>query len=96
MILTMSLAKDINEKLDEIIAIKNEMNKMIANINEDSQITNIKTGQKASLDDANNVVQDMLGRIYHELNKITNNGKNIKGIFNNTYYVNDLLQDKTK
>ena len=29
-----------------------------------------------------------------ELNKITNEGTQIKGIFDNVYYVNDVFEDK--
>lgn len=90
----MSLAKEINSKLDEILAIKAEMSRMTANIDADSQITNVKTGKKVDISEANKVVDDMLGRLYTELNKITNNGKSAKGLFDNVYYVNDVIQDK--
>lgn len=29
-----------------------------------------------------------------ELNKITGNGRNVREIFNNIYYINDFMQDK--
>ena len=29
-----------------------------------------------------------------EINKITNEGRQIKGIFNNPYYINDVFEDK--
>lgn len=90
----MSLAKEINSKLDEILAIKAEMSRMTANINADAQITNVKTGKKVDVAEANKVVDDMLGRLYTELNKITNNGKRAKGLFDNIYYVNDVIQDQ--
>ena len=32
--------------------------------------------------------------IKNELNKITNNGKNCRDLFTNTYYVNNLMLDK--
>jgi hypothetical protein len=32
--------------------------------------------------------------IQKELNKVTNNGKSITGMFNNEYYVNDMMQDR--
>jgi len=90
----MSLAKEINTKLDEILSIKSEMNRMLENINADAQITNIKTGQKVDVEEANKVVDDMLSRIFTELNKITNNGKRAKGLFDNIHYVNDVIQDQ--
>ena len=36
----------------------------------------------------------MIDRIKFELNEITNNGKNIKNIFTNNYYINDMMQDR--
>lgn len=90
----MSYAKEINHKLDEILSIKSEMNRMTENINADDQITNIKTGKKVDVSEANKVVENMLDRIYAELNKMTNNGKNIKGTFDCQYYINDTMQDR--
>jgi len=29
-----------------------------------------------------------------ELNKITGNGQNVREVFNNPYYINDMMQDK--
>ena len=29
-----------------------------------------------------------------ELNKITGNGQNVREVFNNPYYVNDMMQDR--
>ena len=29
-----------------------------------------------------------------ELNKITGNGQNVRQVFNNPYYINDMMQDK--
>jgi len=29
-----------------------------------------------------------------ELNKITGNGQNVREVFNNIYYVNDMMQDR--
>jgi hypothetical protein len=36
----------------------------------------------------------MIDQIKNDLNKITNNGKNVTGLYNNEYYVNDMIQDK--
>ena len=35
-----------------------------------------------------------LAKWVEELNNITNNGENVKNIFTNKFYVNDLMQDK--
>lgn len=90
----MSLAKEVNSKLDEILAIRAEMSRMTADIDADAKITNMKTGAKVSVEEANKVVQDMLQRIYAELNRITDNGKRIRGVFDNLPYINDVIQDQ--
>lgn len=90
----MSIAKDINEKLDEILYIHSEMRRMTKNLDADSQITNVKTGKSVSRKEAEESVQELLDEIYFQLNKITNNGKRVKGVFDNPYYINDFLQDK--
>ncbi len=48
------------------------------------------------LDEYNNVKLDPesheknLGEVEDELNKITNDGKNVRDIFTNVYYINDI------
>ena len=39
-------------------------------------------------------IERTIDDIKKDLNKITNNGSNVNGIFTNKFYVNDLLQDK--
>ena len=41
-----------------------------------------------------NTAQDQYDQIISELNKITNNGQNVRNIFDNQVYINDMLQDK--
>ena len=38
--------------------------------------------------------QEDIDQIKADLNKITNNGKNVRNIFDNPYYINDAMQDK--
>lgn len=90
----MNMAKEINDKLDEILYIQAEIKRMTKDLKEDSQITNVKTGKSVSRKEAEGAVRELLNEIYIQLNKITHNGKRVKGVFNNTYYVNDPLQDK--
>ena len=40
------------------------------------------------------VTDDTIENIISDLNKITNNGSNVNDIFSNTYYVNDIGEDK--
>jgi hypothetical protein len=67
-----STAKQINNKLDEIINLKRQI-----------KTTKNKKSLLAELE-----------IIKGEINKITNEGRQIIGIFNNPYYINDTMQDK--
>ena len=90
----MSLARDINKKLDEIIDIKKELIKLKKELKAGAKLTTLATGKTASKDEALEVVHGMIDDLKAHLNKLTNNGQNIRGIFNNEFYINDMLQDK--
>ena len=40
------------------------------------------------------VTDDSVENIINDLNIITNNGSNVNDIFTNTYYINDMGEDK--
>ena len=90
----MSIAKQINERLDEILSLRAEIKKMDAEITDDQVLNNLTTGEKTDKGGALRVVEAMIDQIKSDLNTITNNGLNVKEIFTNQFYVNDLLQDK--
>ena len=90
----MSLARDINIKLDEILDIKKELIKLKKELKSGAKLTTLATGKTASKDEALEVVHGMIDDLKAHLNKLTNNGQNIRGIFNNEFYINDMLQDK--
>lgn len=90
----MSLAREINKKLDEIIDIKAELIKLKKELSSGAKMTNIQTGKPATKKDAIKVVEGMIADMESHLAKLTNNGKNIRGVFNNQFYINDILQDK--
>ena len=90
----MNTAKQINEKLDAILAIRSEIKRMNTELSGDEPLKNIQTGESVNKEEALKVVEEMIDRIKFELNEITNNGKNIKNIFTNNYYVNDMMQDR--
>tara|TARA_Y100000361_G_scaffold32310_2_gene27023 strand:+ start:912 stop:1223 length:312 start_codon:yes stop_codon:yes gene_type:complete len=90
----MSITKDINEKLDEILAIRAEINRMKKDLNNDESLVNKLTGEKCTKQDALDVVENVIDDIKKDLNKITNNGQNVRDIFTNNYYVNDPMEDK--
>jgi hypothetical protein len=89
-----SLAKQINENLDKIIYMRREAERMDNDLDDDQILNNINTGEKQSKLDALNIVEGLIIDVKNELNQITNNGKNVREIFTNKYYVNDILQDK--
>lgn len=89
-----SLAKQINQKLDEILAIRQEIKRMDNDLKDDTKLKNINTGESANKEEALRVVEGMVDQIKEELNQITNNGRNVREIFTNKFYINDMLQDK--
>jgi hypothetical protein len=90
----MSLAKEINKKLDEIIDIKAELIKLKKELSSGAEMTNIQTGKPATKEDAVKVVEGMIADLEADLSKLTNNGQNVRGVFDNEFYINDVLQDK--
>jgi len=90
----MSIAKDINKLLDNILDIKAEIRRIDLEITADQKLTNIQTGKKVNKEEVLEFVQSQINQIKNDLNKLTNNGKNVKGIFTNIYYVNDMIQDQ--
>jgi hypothetical protein len=90
----MSLAREINQKLDEISAIKAEMEVMKNDLSGDSGLTNVETGDTMTVDDALFCAEGVLKTIYQDLDKLTNEGRNARDLFTNTFYINDLSQDK--
>ncbi|MFT6497739.1 MAG: hypothetical protein ACJATM_001362 [Alphaproteobacteria bacterium] len=89
-----SLAKQINQKLDEILAIRQEIKRMDNDLKDDTKLKNLNTGESANKEEALRVVEGMVDQIKEELNQITNNGRNVREIFTNKFYINDMLQDK--
>lgn len=90
----MNIAKQINNRLDDILAIRAEIRKMDAEITEEQILTNKSTGEKMNKKEVAQYIERTIDDIKKDLNKITNNGSNVNGIFTNKFYVNDLLQDK--
>jgi hypothetical protein len=90
----MSIAKDINELLDNILDIKAEIRRIDLEITPEQTLKNVQTGKKVNKEEVLEFVQGQITEIKNDLNKITNNGKNVKDVFTNKYYVNDSMQDR--
>ena len=88
-----SLAKEINERLDQILDIRSEIKRMNVDLTDDVQLNNMQTGEPTTKLEAVDIVEGMIIAIKEELNEITNNGKNVKDIFTNKYYINDVLNN---
>ena len=90
----MSLAKQINKKLDEILSLRKEMAQMDKELDEGAILKNKQTGDDLTKEDALGCVEGVIDRLKDDLNKLTNSGSNCRDIFTNPYYVNDTIQDK--
>jgi len=90
----MNTAKQINQKLDELLAIRAEIKRIQEEVADDAVLNNVDTGEKQNKEGVIKLAEGMIDQVKDELNKLTNEGKSITGIFDNTYYVNDMIQDK--
>lgn len=90
----MSLANNINDKLDEILKLRAEINRMKKDLNNNEPLVNLETGKKATQEDALNLVEKIITQLKNDINKLTNNGQNVRDIFTNNFYVNDNMEDK--
>jgi coenzyme F420-reducing hydrogenase alpha subunit len=90
----MTLAKEINEKLDAMLSAMDELRELEVEIDDDLEFENKETGQIVTKEIVLNKGQEDIDQIKADLNKITNDGKNVKNIFDNQFYINDMIQDK--
>ena len=91
----MSLAKQINNKLDEILLHNETLIELEEDFKDpDFDLVEEKTGQKVTKEIVLNKAQKIKDQIIEDLNKLTNDGQNIRDTFTNDYYVNDVMQDK--
>lgn len=90
----MSLANNINDKLDEILKLRAEINRMKKDLNNNESLVNVETGEKTTQEDALNLVEKIITQLKNDINELTNNGQNVKDIFTNNFYVNCNMEDK--
>jgi len=90
----MNTAKQINKCLDDMLALQAEANRLHKEVDGRKKLINKETGEKITKKQVLELAEVEITQIKNELNKLTNNGKSIKGLFNNEYYVNDMIQDK--
>ena len=90
----MSLANNINDKLDEILKLRAVINRMKKDLNNNESLVNVETGEKTTQEEALNLVEKIITQLKNDINKLTNNGQNVKDIFTNNFYVNCNMEDK--
>ena len=79
-----SIQKQINNKLDEILNTQRE----ITELKKDKSLSAAQKKRRTS------TLKSEIKLFEKELNEITREGTQIKGIFNNVYYINDVMEDK--
>ena len=91
----MSTAKQINNKLDEILLHNQTLIELEKDYNDpDFGLEEEGTGEKVTKEIVLNKAQKIKDQIINDLNKLTNDGKNCRDMFTNPYYINDVMQDK--
>ena len=90
----MNTAKQINKCLDDMLALQAEAKRLHEEVDGRKKLVNQETGEKITKKQVLELAEVEITQIKNELNKLTNNGQNIKGLFNNEYYINDMIQDK--
>lgn len=91
----MNLAKQINKKLDAILHFNKELEKVKKEYDDPTfALEDKETGEKVTKEIVLNKAQEQYEEIIEDLNQITNHGKNVRNIFDNQFYINDMLQDK--
>ena len=79
-----SIQRQINNNLDNILNTQRE----IIELKKDKSLSAEQKKKQTSM------LKSEIKQFESELNKITNEGTQIKGIFDNVYYVNDVFEDK--
>lgn len=90
----MNTAKQINKCLDDMLALQAEAKRLHKEVDGRKKLVNQETGEKITKKQVLELAEAEITQIKNELNKLTNNGQNIKGLFDNEYYINDMMQDK--
>tara|TARA_B100001175_G_C19438156_1_gene604713 strand:+ start:592 stop:936 length:345 start_codon:yes stop_codon:yes gene_type:complete len=91
----MSLAREINDKLDAILRHNKEVDAVNNDFkNPNFKLNDVNSGEQVTKKMVLNKADEVYEEIISDLNKLTNEGKNCRNIFNNPYYVNDMGEDR--
>ena len=90
----MTLAREINEKLDEFLYHQKQVKEIHEEYNKENfELKNVDTGEIATKEDVLNKANKIYNNIIEDLNSLTS-GRSMKDMFTNPYYINDFAQDK--
>ena len=92
----MNLASEINDLLDRLSESHSHLNEIKNEYNNNPQFSlkDSKTGEPVTKDFVLSTAIVVIHEINDNLNKTTDNGRRVKDIFTNDYYINDMSQDK--
>ena len=91
----MSLAREINDKLDAILRHNKEVDAVNNDFkNPNFKLNDVNSGEQVTKEMVLNKADEVYKEIIGGLNKLTNDGKNCRNIFSNQYYVNDMSEDR--
>ena len=92
----MNLASEINELLDRLSESHSHLNEIKNEYSKNPQFSlkDSKTGEPVTKDFVLSTASGVIQEIKDDLNKTTDNGRRVRDIFTNDYYVNDMSQDK--
>ena len=80
----MNLAREINNKLDEILLHQETLRELEEDYKDpDFDLVDEKTGEKVTKEIVLNKAEKIRLQIIEDLNKITNNGNNVRDLFTN-------------
>jgi len=90
----MTSAKEINEKLDEILKHQRDLRQVEYDYNDPEFELKDKDGNLVTKEEVLNKADEIYDGIITDLNKLTGDGERVSGMFTNIYYVNDMTQDR--
>ena len=90
----MQSAREINKKLDEILLLQDQINELESEVSKEATLKNVETGEPVTKDFVLSTASGVIQEIKDDLNKTTDNGRRVRDIFTNDYYINDMSQDK--
>ena len=91
----MSLANEINKKLDEMLSHQRDLKRIKKEFEDPNfEVEDAKTGEIATQEQVLDKAEELYSGILGELKELTPNKESAKDLFTNIYYINDFAQDR--